>query len=296
MSWRTVRRLLPALLLCLVVRVLLALPLAAEPRAWVAAATRHQPRGELAILDRGGALLLELWSSGDLPRGMPAQGSLLGLLAALLALLPFGALVLSLRGEDTSLSAALGRAASRWGGLILISGAGVLLLAAVTSLQLFIATLVLDDPEDAPLPWLVAMLLSVPVPAAVAAFTDALRARCLLCDEGFLDRVSAMWERLSGSALELWGRYLVSASLQLGVTLLSLVLLVRAVGAPTLSFGLACLGSLLLLALALLARAWFLAHLVKRLDQPLHAAQEVGYESAPSHEVGPDSSVGRAED
>jgi len=129
------KRAVPAIVLCLVFRALVALVVVAP---WAAAAAQwvgHFPDGDAALFERGGVMFVETlrMMAPELGRLSRQSGALL-LLASFAWLWPLGALIAALRpGGPERLSIQLGHSAVRFGRLALLLATVWLLRVAVAA-------------------------------------------------------------------------------------------------------------------------------------------------------------------
>jgi hypothetical protein len=281
----------------IVVRLALALPAALVPASWASHVTRHFPRGELALADHGGLLLLDVFAHGSLPHGTGNVSLLLGALAVTVGLLPFGAIVFALR-EPGAVTALLARSLSRLGTSLLLSGAALVALALVVLIEVMaFGPLVSALGRKSVVAPLLLIAVALPAPAAFALYGDALRVRGLLADDGFIERFGLTLRCFRGRLAASLARYLLAATVQALALVGAVVLAFAVVARPPGVLVLGLVGATMLLLVAAFTRAWLLGHLVAVVDpdvEALQASRDVGYEAARLER--PDSSVGRAED
>ncbi|NUP05611.1 MAG: hypothetical protein HOW73_06080 [Polyangiaceae bacterium] len=297
-AWARIRGAVPALSFALGLRLVCAFAVAVAPARWVAHATQNFPRGELALVDNGAGLLVELVFRRQVETGVLPVAGIASVVVALLGLVAFGALAVSLH-RPAPLSSAVAWSARRFGWLLLASGIGAVVAVVVLLVEtvtLFYA-LRFSPPSAQIFGFVVAMIpLSI-----IAAATDTVRAACAV-----LDGPSAALRVGLGTLRDhfgaLCGRYVVSVVAELAIAFGGLAVVGRLLlgNAPVAIAG----GLLAVVALiaVVLARAWFLAHVVDRLvlseseNDALHRPSNMSYVPAPSAVTGPGSSVGRAED
>lgn len=286
-------RVLPAwraVVLVFAVRLVFAATVGLVPATWAAESARHFPRGELALLEHGGVLLFDVLVHGSVPYGATRVAGALALILAVLALIPFGSLVLQLY-RPRGLASALTQSMARIGTSLLLTGVSLVLLALVLVFEMFaFGPVIASFGGTSAWPWIIGVSLALPAPAAFALYGDALRVRGLLARDGFLDRFGVTMRLLRPYALGCFARYLSSAALQVvfagGAVALGLAVVARSTGV----FAVGMLGAFALLAAASLARAWLLAHLVSVVGpgpedvEPLHGSSDVGYEAGRSRE------------
>lgn len=281
------------------IRLALGLGAGVVPASWASEATRHHPRGELALVDSGALLLFDVLAHGALPQGAGRLSLFFAVVAMGVGLVPFGALVLFLR-EPAPTMRLLGQSLSRLGTSLLASGIALVVLALVVVLEVmaFGPLITAFSRKSLTIPILL-LALALPAPAAVGLLGDVLRVRSLLTDDGLVKRCEQTLRTVRRGAARLFARYLFAAGLQaLAIAgALALALGVIAQSAPVLALGLA--GSSALLVLAAFARAWLVSHVVAAVApleasdpgdahadrvEALHGPEDVGYEAASTRE------------
>jgi hypothetical protein len=270
----------------IVVRLALALAAALVPASWASHTTRYFPRGELALADHGGMLLLDVFAHGSLPHGTGNLSLLLGAVAVVMGLLPFGAIVLALR-EPAGVTALLARSLSRMGTSLLLSGAALVALALVLLIEVMaFAPLVAALGRKSLFAPLLLIALALPAPAAFALYGDALRVRGLLAEDGFIERFGLTLHCLRGRLVASLARYLLAATVQTLALAGAVVLAFTVVARPPGILVLGLAGAAMLLLVAAFTRAWLLGHLVAVVQpaspdlEALQGSRDVGYEAA----------------
>lgn len=273
------RAALPALGLAFAVRVACACALAVAPARWASSTTRGFPRGELALVDHGAGLLLEVLQRRQVQLGLMPTAPVVAVLGGVAALVTFGALVAAL-ARPQALSSSLVHAGRRMGSLLLVSGLGALALSLVALLEALalMSALATASRQAA----LVAGALALLPLACVACLVDAAKVAAITSPEGGVAALRLAARGVRRGFVALLASYLVLALGELLVaTAGALAVAGLAFGSP-LAVLLATACALLALAALTLARAWFLAGLVPRFENaPLHGATDLRYVSAP---------------
>ncbi|MBK6513894.1 MAG: hypothetical protein IPM79_29125 [Polyangiaceae bacterium] len=270
---------LGAIALGLVIRVACGLAVGSGPSRWAAHVTRGFPEGERALFEHGAGLLLELLQRRQLELRLLPTAPIVALLGGAMALVSFGALVASLE-RPTSLPSALVRAGRRIGSLVLTSGLGALTLSLVGLLEVMALAAALGAASTRVV--LAAGCAALLPLAAVACLVDVLRAAAVLAPDGGAApfRVAFGVARRELPSLTL--SYLAAVFVELLAALLGAIVVASLLFGSTLAAAGAALAALVALVIMALARAWFLAAVVKRIENVvLHRPTNLSYVSAP---------------
>ncbi len=290
----------PIYLLLLALRVGLSLVLAAGPAGLVSERFQAFPGGELALLDRGGALLIELIRRPPQWSGATSTFVLGAVVGHVLSVPLVAALLARFAEPRRSLLRSGLVGATRFGPLLLVSGLGSMLLALAGFLGVASATPVVDRFSEGAWSRVAAggaLFALAMIPAAwVGISTDAARVVVVTGPRPWQRRFAHLSAILRARPLGLFGRYVALVVGSAVVWLVGLLLLCRLLlGGSTLGL----VGGVLLqlggLWLLIALRGAWLSYLVRlHRDEVLRDRGRVGYESGPA--PSPGSSVGRAED